>query len=159
MTKMSEAQRAAILAGYSQGPRGVIGTRNYRTRLAMQAAGWVDEQARCTREGLLAAGVDMDAIRAEALRETAAPAAPTLADDVAALRSLIETEMGDFAAARGAGLAILDRIATRAPQPTRVWMHRCGVVLINDTQPPSCHVCVSTPDIPFVRLYTLGEVR
>lgn len=63
----------------------------------------------------------------------------------------------------GGGEQYLDRylmaVKDEAPVPARVWMHRCGVVLINDTQPPPCHVCVSTPQIPFVRLYTLGEVR
>jgi hypothetical protein len=81
--------------------------------------------------------------------------APTLADDVAALREHLEKaiELGTDAE------AMFDRIAARAPQPTRVWMHRCGSIAVDDKQPPPCPRCVSTPQIPFVRLYTLGEVR
>lgn len=86
--------------------------------------------------------------------------APSLADDVAALRLEIATMRGDEGAnRRTAILARFDRIAAQVPVPTRVWMHRCGVVLINDTEPPPCHVCVSTPQIRFQRLYTIGEMR
>jgi hypothetical protein len=103
------------------------------------------------------------------------PAAPSIAEDVAALRNALLDLRDDIktlgmTAAPHAQITHrhaqdlhtsiverLDRIATQAPQPTRVWMHRCGVVLINDEQPPPCHVCVSTPQIPFQRLYTLGD--
>ena len=80
--------------------------------------------------------------------QTSAPA-PTLADDVAALRTLIETEMGDFAAARGAGLELLDRIAARAPQRATfedgrpIWQHACGAVKYSKQRPPfgGCSWC------------------
>lgn len=84
--------------------------------------------------------------------------APTRADDVAALRAEVEAHWRDGQLPNYMA-TLFDRIAGAVPQPTRVWMHRCGVVLINDTEPPPCHVCVSTPQIPFVRLYSLSEIR
>lgn len=84
--------------------------------------------------------------------------APTPADDVTALRDELRTYRSLIGPIVDRSSARLDRIAGAVPVPTRVWMHRCGVVLINDTEPPPCHVCVSTPQIPFVRLYLLGGV-
>lgn len=95
---------------------------------------------------------------ADDARRVANDPAPTRADDVAALRAEVEAHWRDGQLPNYMA-TLFDRIAGAVPQPTRVWMHRCGVVLINDTEPPPCHVCVSTPQIPFVRLYSLSEIR
>jgi hypothetical protein len=84
------------------------------------------------------------------------PDAPTtIADEVAALRTLVALYLPQFSNVRELATGHLDRIVAKAPVPERIWVHRCGVVLIRDEMPPPCHVCVSTPQIPFQRLYTL----
>ena len=85
--------------------------------------------------------------------------APSLADDVAALRGMIE-QQGRLGRqpSRLEMLAVLDRIAAQMPQPTRAWMHRCGMVLIDDVSPPlPCDGCRGPG--AWRRLYTLGGER
>jgi hypothetical protein len=79
MTKMSKAQRTAILEAYERKARATGSTRpgcfvvRPATLTAMVRNGWAEALSLrvgiYTTAGLIAAGVDMDAIHAEALRE------------------------------------------------------------------------------------------
>lgn len=68
---MSKAQRTAILDAYDRGPRGYVRPRSSRTQLALLANGWMDDENRPIRAGLIAAGVDMDALAADAAMQAA----------------------------------------------------------------------------------------
>lgn len=77
MTKrMSKTQRAAILAAHAARPtrhrvyRDLVFTRQqWRSSDSAFAEGWIDEQGRQTLAGLIAAGVDMATVVAEAYAE------------------------------------------------------------------------------------------
>lgn len=68
MTKMSKTQRTAILAAHAaQGEqRGRIDAYQ-RTHEALRRSGWEANGIHVTRAGLIAAGVDMDALHDDAL--------------------------------------------------------------------------------------------
>lgn len=79
MTKMTKAQRTAILRAHNNGGTEAAGTAIYwsrgrvrvprRTADVLAREGWVSGDALVTTAGLIAAGVDMDAIHGEAIRE------------------------------------------------------------------------------------------
>ncbi|MFL6145590.1 MAG: hypothetical protein ACJ72N_27480 [Labedaea sp.] len=74
MTKMSKAQRAAILDAHERRMRRGVGQIIGRasTRAALRRGGWTRSFMDLpTRAGLIAAGVNMDAIHAEAITENA----------------------------------------------------------------------------------------
>lgn len=70
---ISEAQRAAILAAYLQGAHAdaQVVARNGLTTRALWKGACIDDKHRVTRRGLVEAGVDMDALHADALGLTA----------------------------------------------------------------------------------------
>lgn len=73
MTKMSKAQRTAVLVAhrFALRDRYASGTAyaNPRTMRVLRREGWTGAYDQITRAGLIAAGVDMDAIHADALIE------------------------------------------------------------------------------------------
>src|SRR5687768_15264857 len=72
MAKMSKAQQAAILTAHRARMTGRMGmvTANPRTERVLRREGWVAGAFDIpTRAGLIAAGVDMDKLRAKALTD------------------------------------------------------------------------------------------
>ena len=97
--------------------------------------------------------------------EQASAPAPTLADDVAALRDVLTYYVAPPDGRRD-GMRALDRIAARAPQRARAtereswWMHACGYVELHYDHhgTPAPSTCTKCDEIgPWRALYVLPD--